>query len=515
MGFGFSGLGASLQNLLTPEVLADIQRKQQMSFGGPDPQASPLRSPFAESAQIPVQQQPPQIRPVMQGLGEQPFNAAGQLAGNSLGGNFADVPEQPVDRSKEAVFGPAYDRFRELQQKGPIGDIDPVTGQPKKMGFGERLMHGLKAGGLAFLATGNPLLGLIGFGLGTARPQTYHDQRYNLIDQPQAYRRAKEEADLQGEQVHRAIPLSNMRGIDIYSGQPTQGALTEQDRKANNEMARQIAMLNAKSLEKSRTGNLSIRERQLLRQQARDNAKAFNDRVKLGGGGLTDEQVQDIADQFEIEIPAGYNYRIHDLKPNAQGVYEPVDRATGLNRSGQPVTSYETTKEAGRSQRAAESEAGKTARAAASGVAGGPARGDKLTKEFEEAKSKVGSWDEQWRRLSQMVGQKGADGKVITQGQVDAIAQAQENAKREFEAVKAKARAAGIPLTKDGEGIDYGAMGQGATAAPAGAASAPAAPSKSFPASKLSAYAKKYHGGNVNAARKELTAGGYAIEEGK
>jgi hypothetical protein len=232
---------------------------------------------------------------------------------------------------------PEEETYRALLEHGPTTHEGGFLSRVKDIGLGAVY-------GAATAPSGQAGMGLLGGALGSAvNPNIAHNLQYRA-QVPYAGQRAQLSRGLADEELNRRMGYAHLYGVDPETGQPTMGMQTAENRQAMQEMAKQIQLLGLQQRGQNYTATQSYKERQLIRQQKRDAEKAFNDRVKLGGGSLTDEQVQDIADEYGINLPSGFNYRQHQLKLDSAGVYQAVDRATGLNPAGQSVTGFDKTK---------------------------------------------------------------------------------------------------------------------------------------------------------------------------
>jgi len=273
-----------------------------------------------------------------------------------------NAPRQPGGNMMR-LLNPTSDEqaYQQLLAQGPS-----QHGQGNEHGLGARLKdwgQGMILNAAA-APEGQKGMALLGGGIaGAVSPQWNHNLRYNTVDLPLAQQKATASRTQADAELKRKADYAKIYGYDPDN--PEQATAAEQaseDKAAANEARLAQTERNVNSLIQSRAGTQQYREKESDRKAKRDSVTTFNGLVRSAGGNLTDEQVQDLADRYDIDLPDGYSVRKHDLRLNAAGKYEAVDRATGTNAAGQAVTSYDTTKEAGRNTRAAQSEAGKNAR---------------------------------------------------------------------------------------------------------------------------------------------------------
>lgn len=130
----------------------------------------------------------------------------------------ASAQPRGLDRMQQYVRkGPAGQRLDQLNASGPqYPDSD------EHIGFGGRLLHGLKTGALGALMTGNPIAGFgIGLAAGTINPKFYHNLKFHNIDQPRTEHAAAVESQMQNDELKRIGEVAGLTGINPVTEQPT------------------------------------------------------------------------------------------------------------------------------------------------------------------------------------------------------------------------------------------------------------------------------------------------------
>jgi hypothetical protein len=137
------------------------------------------------------------------------FNQANPM--DALAVQRGSATPQPF--ASDVDEGPATRRAREM---GEVGAEPHQHGS----GLGERLMHGLKLGGSAFLRSGfNPLIAAGEFAEGAIDPNAWHRYEFNR-DYPRAVAAAHNEQGMQEADLQRQLQRAGVTG-ELPSGAPT------------------------------------------------------------------------------------------------------------------------------------------------------------------------------------------------------------------------------------------------------------------------------------------------------
>lgn len=131
-----------------------------------------------------------------------------------------------AEKALQDIIGPAYADIAPGQRQQLLNKIlnEDTSPHKGKVGWGERIVHGLKTFGLTTLITGNPFLGAAAGVWGGADPNVYHRLKHSNVDVPRATADAAIENQGQVQDLHRAEQYGQFSGVDPYTGKQTETA---------------------------------------------------------------------------------------------------------------------------------------------------------------------------------------------------------------------------------------------------------------------------------------------------
>lgn len=140
--------------------------------------------------------------------------------------SFASGDPVKVESALRDILGPAYEDVAPGPRQRLLTQMLNDSGEPHSggRGFKDRLIHGLKTAGLAFLVTGNPFLAAGAGVWGGADVNVYHRLKRNAVDLPRLQNEAAIENQQQQQNLNRANQYGNYSGVNSYTGKPTLAA---------------------------------------------------------------------------------------------------------------------------------------------------------------------------------------------------------------------------------------------------------------------------------------------------
>ena len=324
-----------------PLAILDAMRRKRLLPPGAEPPAGPI-VPRA-TGPVALEQAPATAPPEVFMRGDQIQPEPSRVPSYVPDTDF----EAPINREfySQLLPTPATDKYRAMAEQGPS--------EHKPGGFWARMKDALLAGSLAARRGGEAgglggLGGFIGGAVaGGINPEVAHRLRYEDVELPRAFQKAKAEQGLLGEDIKRAMALANMSGINPYTGEPTDAAA---NRVYNRELARRKVDISAQTA----ANTAKDKERRASIQQL--NAVL---RARQQGGTLTPDEIESIRGQYGIQLPPTYDPKKHHVVIGADGVARVVDlnELGPITEGGKPLQTMQGRQETERERAAREREA--------------------------------------------------------------------------------------------------------------------------------------------------------------